>query len=356
MGLMIRVILFLLSVVCSLEGSVESVENQISQSAKQTGTDEIVIFRNGHEVYHYRSSNAPQSYDLKEMTGLFYSLAIGKLIDQRKIPCLDVRVGNLLSDYSTNTTLRQLLNHTSGLSQKKDLQILSRIIATISNKSTANFMGDEFFVPMDFKNTSWISENGDETLLLSAEELAKVGWLLANNGQWHCKPLISSQWLDILKKPSQDKNPFWGQQIWLEHRDLLVYWDEPLLNLYWKAGMKQNFLCKLAELDGREIHMGGSVVQGNILRLWGRELNPDCYQIVELAVDTYFQNLPFGHFTPGPLKALIGWGGQGQQLIVLPEEKFVGVRLSVKPCEPFLDFIYYVDALSKEYAEVYVPE
>jgi hypothetical protein len=155
--------------------------------------------------------------------------------------------------------------------------------------------------------------------------------------------------MGLLKKPSQDQNPFWGQQIWLEYCDLAVYWDESILKQYRAAGIQYDVVRNLANLDGREVHLGGSVVQGNILRLWGRDLVPDRYRIVELTKETYFKNLPFGKFTPGCIKSLIGWGGTGQQLIVMPEEGFVGVRLSAHSKDIFADFVYHVDAFTKEY-------
>lgn len=348
---MLQIFLVAFCVVCSLDASIVTVENRIELAAKETGTDEIVILRNGHTIYRYRSPKAPQSYDIKEMTGMFLSFAIGSLIDQKKIPCLDIPVTNYLSDYHCRTTLQQLLNHTSGFSKQYDFQILSKVIAAVTKKTTQEYIGETFFVPMGIKDYSWVSVDGNETLMLQAEDLAKVGWMVAKGGQWQCKPLLSPQWIETLKLPSQTRNPFFGQQLWLEYRDFAVYWDEALLNHYWKAGMSQSFLCKLAELDNREIHLGGSVVQGNILRLWGRELSPNQYRLVELLSETYFKDQPFGHFTPGPIKALIGWGAHGQQLVIMPEEKIVGVRLTAHSTNPFIDFTYELDALSKEYTE-----
>jgi CubicO group peptidase (beta-lactamase class C family) len=336
----------------ALEASVEAIENRISESAAKTGSDEVLIWRNGREVYHYHSCEAPAVFDIKEMTGLFYSLAVGKLIEQKKVSYLDVQISDILKNYPSETTLRQLLNHTSALSKKKDLLLLEQVIEELSGKTISKYIEEEFFLPLGIKSGTWITEEGNLSLLLSAQDLAKVGWVLANQGMSHCKQLISPEWLAILKKPSQNDNPFWGQQLWLEHRDIAIYWDESLLKDYWKARMSQYPLAKFAALEGREVHFGGSAVQGNILRLWGRELCPDRYQLIELIVESYFKSMPLGRFTPGPLKALIGWGGLGQQLIVFPDEKIVAVRLAVKPKEPFLEFIYEVDALSKEYVEI----
>ncbi len=350
---MLRIILVILfSVGMSLEGSMETVGNRLSDSARKTGTDEVLIWRNGREIYRYRSKSAPATYDLKEMTGFFYSLAIGKLIEQQKLPCLDVRICTVLTSYPSDTTLRQLLNHTSGLSKKKDFQLLEKLITEASEKPFSTYIEEEFFIPLHITTGSWIAQDGNYTLMLSAEDLAKIGGVVANQGKIGCNQLISPEWLATLKKPSQNDNPFWGQQIWLEHRDIAVYWDDALLQLYLKKGVRQNYLSILAGLEGREVHFGGSAVQGNILRLWGRELCPDRYHLITLIAESYFKDIPLGRFTPGPLKALIGWGDLGQQLIVFPDEKFVAVRLAVKPMEPFFEFVYEVDALSKEFVEI----
>ncbi len=346
---MFRLLIIVICLSCALEGTVQEVRNRLTKAALESGSDEVIILRDGKPVYYFRSPTAPQRYDLGEMTGMFLSLAVGSLIEQKAIPCLDAPVSHYLPHFHSAVQIRALLNHTSGLSKDEDLQTLYAIIGKASGKSTQVYIGEKFLAPLEISDYSWVTETGYPRLMLRAQDLARVGAMLANNGKWDCKQLISLYWMGILRKPSQNKNPFFGQQIWLEYCDLETYWDEQLLNQYCNAGMRLNFLANLANFNGRVIHFGGSAVHGNILRLWGRELCPDQYKIVELIQETYFADLPLGHFTPGCIKSLIGWGAGGQQLIVMPQEGFVGVRFSGPSRVLFTDFVIYVDALSKEF-------
>lgn len=347
---MFRLFIIALCLLSSVDGDVCRVRNTITKAALESGSDEVIILREGKPIYYFKSPSAPERYDLGQMTGMFLSFAVGSLIEEGKLPCLDIPVYHYFPNFPCDVQIRALLNHTSGLSKNEDIYTLSAIIAKISGKSTQEYIAKIIFAPLEISDYTWVTEKGDSRLMLTAKDLAKVGMMLADDGQYNCKQIISPYWMSLLKKPSQDKNPFFGQQIWLEYCDLEIYWDDAILDYYWNQGMNLNVIQKLASLNGRVVNFGGSAVQGNILRLWSRELTPDKYNIIDLIRESYFTDLPLGHFTPGSIKSIISWGPHGQQMIVMPREKFVGIRLSERSSDIFTDFVYYVDLLSKEFA------
>ena len=51
-------------------------------------------------------------------------------------------------------------------------------------------------------------------LVLSARELARVGYLLMHGGSWNGRELVPRAWIELATKPSQELNTNYGYAIW----------------------------------------------------------------------------------------------------------------------------------------------
>ena len=79
--------------------------------------------------------------------------------------------------------------------------LLSAIITTATNMSTLDFAKKFLFEPLGIKGVYWEKDSkgfnfGGGNLFMSQYDLAKIGYLLLNNGVWDNNRVISKQWVE----------------------------------------------------------------------------------------------------------------------------------------------------------------
>ena len=381
-----------------LDATVVDVLSKLEQRSKETGSDVVLVTRQGRPVFEYYSCDKYPTIDTREMTRSFISLAIGLLIDEGKIQCLDAPVHVFYPEWNRGLykkiTLRHLLNNTSGLEihscndlctrpsdkikyalcdpliycpgtryfiHQNAMALLVGIIQKASGKEVHDYLGEKLFVPLDIQSASWVtySDKGDfgsPRLVIPAVELVKVGELISNKGMWGNKRIISERWLQESTKPSQGFDPFFGLQWWLEFYDVECYWDAELIRAYYLEGISPDLIERLKSLQRRVIHFGGQIWGNYIIRLWGPELNTVLggeYHISRFLNEVRERGLPMGNFRAGGLKSIIARGKGGQQLIIMPKQRLVAVRQKIlhprsEQPDLFEDLPELMDALSRE--------
>lgn len=220
----------------------ESDLNVIVQKAVETGSDSFLIIQNNQVLVDLVPDSGP--LELQSVTKSITSLAIGILIDQKKIASIDEPVWRWYPEWKNSPketiTLRHLLTHTSGLEAQdsgeeiyrtsdsvqlaldapvvhppgthffynnKAINLLSGIVEKASGMREDLFMKEHLFEPLAIKDFSWSIDGaghayGHADIQMKAKDLAKIGQLILQNGKWDGKQLISKQWLAQSIEPS----------------------------------------------------------------------------------------------------------------------------------------------------------
>lgn len=360
----------------SLNATVTTVIEKIKERSATSKSDSLVLLRRGAPLIVHQSEVACGGIDSMEMTKPFIGLAIALLLDEGRLPCLDLAVHTYYPEWNCapyqSITLHHLLGNTSGLdndngylccSQEKNgcsrnsdfiaailnsrlihcpgthfsnnskaLLLLIDIVEKASGQKFQDYLYKKLFAPLGIDNVSWNSGGIRDRLPqfhLSAWDLAKVGTLIANNGKWQCKPIISPRRLHEVLTPSQPFNPFFGLQWWLEFYDIAAWWDSDLLEQYCQEGISQKLISKLTALQGRVIHFSGQVYGSHIVKLRGTDLLATFGEeesIAQLIRETHCKGLPLAKFKTGKLKMASAHGREGQHLIIMPDQGLVAVR------------------------------
>ena len=243
--------------------------------------DSVVIVKNGYLIgeFYANSNNEKTISNIYSVTKSFTSALVGIAIDKGHIkseeqtlgsiflknkiikndPLLkDIKVQHLLtmtsglktrdnhlSNYSGIFTLRSSKNWVDYIlslgTEKKpgeyynysngSSHILAAILAEVTKVPVAKYAERHLFSHIGIKNYKWPIDpqginHGYSNLQLSARDMAKLGILYLNNGQWDKRQIISSSWIEkSLKKHSYPNkgryNPFalypfngYGYQWW----------------------------------------------------------------------------------------------------------------------------------------------
>ncbi len=105
--------------------------------------------------------------------------------------------------------------------------LLGKVLRTITGKRIDQWAEEQLFKPLGINDYYWKETPDGEIdteggLYLKAEDLAKIGQLLLNNGQWNGTQIVSENWLTTSTSPVvKDVNPDWrkdmgyGYQWWI---------------------------------------------------------------------------------------------------------------------------------------------
>ena len=211
---------------------------------------------------------------------------------------------------------------------------------------------------MDIENISWQCDSTGTNyfhshLSMTARDLAKMGYLLANGGCYKGKSLIKPWCIGRMMTPSQKFDPFFGLLWGLNFYSTSCWWEDVLLKQY-QCEVDPEFVNPLKSLCGRVIFQMGYLTkkegcghfdQQVIDILGGLEKTRRFYREVADA------HLPNANWKVENLASYEGLSDSGQQLIVFPETKVVGVRLiqqrnGYETVDKFADFGALVEKLT----------
>lgn len=241
----------------------------IVSRAFETQSDTLLIIKDDRVLYQLNPNSGP--IEAMSITKSIASLAIGILIDEGKIKSIDDPIYKWYPEWEHSAkraiTLRHILSHTSGLHspsapnpifQSPDsiqfalnselseepgstftysnsaVNILSGIIEKLVGERMDIFVKKWLFNPLGIKNVSWLLDRAghayaNANMCISSEDLAKIGKLVLQKGEWEGKQIVSREWIDLSTQPSQKLRPNLGLLWWL--------WDEPS-----KAYVAQGYL------------------------------------------------------------------------------------------------------------------
>ena len=102
---------------------------------------------------------------------------------------------------------------------------LSLFFAHATGREIADYMKERVFDPIGIEDVSWDRQGGSghigphtnahSGLHLSARDFARLGYLLAHDGQWQDKQIVPQWWMQLATRSSQQLNPSYGYTFWV---------------------------------------------------------------------------------------------------------------------------------------------
>lgn len=331
---------------------------RLEQRARQTDSDAVVIYHDGELVAEWYFGKPRGPIEAMSATKSIASLAIGRLVDAGKLR-LDQPVCELVPEWrqgrKQKITIRQLLDHTSGLQNVPDTSVeiypssdfvklalaaevidepgtvfrynnkavnaLAAIARIASGKSLDQLARDEIFTPMGITDVQWNTDPAGTPqvmagLQIRAQDLARLGQMMLDGGTWNGKRILSAEWIAESTRPSQAVTPRYGLLWWLvtDFRSKIA--DDEVIARWRAGGLDDGFIAKLMPLKDR-VFTDRDAFLAAITQAVGKDV---------WAASTWKRGLPDGHALPAPVHGFAANGYLGQYLVVLPSARLVVVR------------------------------
>lgn len=216
--------------------------NAESLGRKYPSLRALVVARRDCIVYeYYRSDIAPETRSpIYSVTKSLLSILVGIAVDAGYLR-LDEKLGEIFSEAAESSvdprvrdvTVRDLLTMTAGFDMAHhdvsavqvgalwrwmlerpmsyapgthfayddvNVNLLSVVLSKTIHRDAASFAQQSLFDPLGIKDVAWISDAeghlmGDTGLKLTAREMAKIGLLYLQKGQWRGKPVVSDSYV-----------------------------------------------------------------------------------------------------------------------------------------------------------------
>jgi CubicO group peptidase (beta-lactamase class C family) len=220
-------------------------------AARAANSDGVAIFKNGRYAGGFGES---QRRDLRSITKAIVGMAAGRMFTEGKWSNLDAPlrdyVRDLAGDPKGAVTLRQLLSHTSGIRDARNEKgvlpewntardwlaaakaqpmeatpgveykynnqgpvWIGAAIEETTGERLDKFLARTLFAPLCISRYDWVKDKTGRPaayrgLSLSAYDLAKLGQLIVNRGEWFGQRVLSEDWIrQSALQPSQQINP-----------------------------------------------------------------------------------------------------------------------------------------------------
>ncbi len=340
--------------------------------AEETSTTALVVWQKGEKLVSFGED---QLVPLFSLTKSIVCLAIGLLFDQEKIPSLDTPVSHWFPEWreglKAGITVRMLMTHTSGIEDhfiemdgsfniakfnafkhieniveaalklpvvkepgthasysNSSADILVALVNKIANMPIDQFVKQSLFEPMGITNWQWVSStiqlfgvgednpSGADGLVMTANDLQKVGQMILQNGSYEGKQFLSPRWIKMMSSEM----------------------STPLL----KISLGESALTNVPDKKNPGKYLPATD-HGEPIPL-------------EPYISALFWLVPQSLASKKNSEVFMGWGFLGQYLIIVPAKKIVAVRLYTKGLPnlaavedntrvSFADFEYWVRKL-----------
>jgi CubicO group peptidase (beta-lactamase class C family) len=206
--------------------------------AHQISTQSYLIVQHGKIVHSY--GDIAKATEIYSMRKSILSILIGKYVDAGKIN-LDQTLAQLhindkggLSEKELQATVRQLMEARSGVYHPAayetpamvamrpargsfgpgehwyynnwDFNTLGAIFTQFTGKTVFDAVHEDIATPLQFEDfhisddTKLVYDKQSDfpayTMRMSARDLARVGWLMSQNGRWNAQQIVSANWVE----------------------------------------------------------------------------------------------------------------------------------------------------------------
>lgn len=139
------------------------------------------------------------------------------------------------------------------------VQVLSAFLTRTVGMQPAEYGNKRIGRVIGMWNADWLTDLRGNTLtyqsvIASAREFAKFGYLFLRNGEWDGRQVVPAQWVAASTSPSQTLNPFYGYLWWLNTAGLDMP-DVPA-DAFYAAGLGEKRIYVVPSLDLVVVRLG----------------------------------------------------------------------------------------------------
>ncbi len=329
--------------------------------ARALHSDAVVILKDGRLLRDMRFGHAAEPIESGSIAKSVVAVAIGHLLYTGQLRSLDEPVSSWYPEWKSGgkqaITLRQLMNHTSGLEAAADtaaveespdiiqqaldaplahppgsrffynnkaVNLLAGIVEKTTRRKLDEYVRDEIFAPLGIARFAWMRDPAGNPqvfagLALDARDLARIGQLMLAGGVYDGKRLLSADFVRESVAPAQPFSPTSGLLWWVIPEWARIVVDQPLLDSWRKGGADPRLIDAVTPLAGREIPR--DELFATLDRAFGHAeaIAAWVHNITERGLDT-------PKVTSGPPAGFDANGSLGQYLVVIPGSHLVAVR------------------------------
>jgi CubicO group peptidase (beta-lactamase class C family) len=258
-------------------GSVEPrALDRLIGAANASHSDALVVLRGGDLVAAWHAGGQRQLIETMSATKSILNLAIGRLVTTGAIETIDQPVHAFYPEWrdgpKSHITIRHLLNHTSGLESPQPTtpiynsddfvqfaldaaleappgttlrynnnatNLLAGLVERAAGERLDRFLGNDLFARLGITRFRWSLDragnpHGMAGAQMYAEDLATLGQLVLQRGQWEGEQLIDEAWFAESLSPGSDLSGGVGLLWWLIRQadDIIGYRADGYLGQY----------------------------------------------------------------------------------------------------------------------------
>ncbi|HEC46260.1 MAG TPA: class C beta-lactamase-related serine hydrolase [Pseudomonas xinjiangensis] len=283
---------------------------QLSEWLREEGYDirSLLVVKNGKLVFERYTNELTRdhNYELYSVTKTVVALLAGMLIEEDRID-LDDDIASVITNYRPDLAkqvadknaiqLRHVLSMSSGLAydfapendpiyfgSPDRLKLIAdtdtrfapgsdfeytdvnpvfaaAMLSAAAGKPIQEYAEEKLFRPLDMKNYNW--DRADEQGLVSAGwglrlrpiDMAKLGMLIINNGNWQGEQLVPTAWIEKMSTPQAARD--FGYYLWINH----IVDTEPSFTM---MGFKGQFVTMLPEQNTVVAMTGMLPIEGGL--------------------------------------------------------------------------------------------
>lgn len=353
--------------------------------AEAAQSDALVLVREGRVVVDRRFGSKDEPHSLMSVTKVIAGLAVGMLLDEGRIRSLDEPMSTWFPDWregpKSAILLRHVLTHTSGLGRGLNgseinpqadrvafaagtplsdppgtrwaynnlgVQLLAKVVQDSAGEPIDHYLAQRLFGPLGIKEWRWSRDRAGNVdtyggLVLGALDLAKIGQLVLDEGQWQGRRIVSARYLREATTPAGQLPT--GLLWFVRYPDAYAVQTPESRERFRRAGFEG--ADALVPLDGRPFKLDGSY-SAEARKLLSSERHAAFQRLLERKV------LPVSIHQGRKLVLHEGW--LGQYLVIDPDFRLVAVRQirdtgnatdQTSPARAFKDFLDLVADLGR---------
>ena len=278
--------------------------DKLFADAEAQHSNAVFVYQNEQPVRTGFFKAKDQRIYLYSVTKVFSGLAIGIAYDKGLIPSIDEPISTWFPEMANDPLksrikLRHLLQHSSGILTTQGSQdiypqhdfvkfalespmvstpgeevkynnravnIESGIIRKATGQSMEEWLAENLFKPLGITDYTFRHDDAGNTwamdgLELKVSDMVKIACVLADDGKWQGKQIVSERWLAVAMQASlismgTDSNPYGLGLIVHDPPDARLTIPVATVDALEKAGLSQAIVVKLRTLAGREFKGG----------------------------------------------------------------------------------------------------